>query len=248
MVLRIFSDLNDLSAGGAERILTLLQEAVSERGEFHIALAGGSTPRQLYQRLGSPRFANRIPWEKIHLYFSDERAVPPDHPDSNYRMANEALISRVPLRDSHIHRIQGELPDAVQAAQAYATQLQMNLPKSPCGQVQFDLVLLGVGNDGHIASLFPGTPILQQRNTLADAVRVASLDAWRISITFPVIENARNVMILVSGKEKAEVVQRVFSDTSPGELPIQVMTPKGQCEWYIDSAAGQLLPQSLRLP
>ncbi len=248
MTLRIFSDLNDLSSGATERILVLLKRAISERGEFHIALAGGTTPRQLYQRLGSPRFADHIPWDKIHLYFGDERSVPPDHPDSNYRMVQDSLISRVPFAKEHIHRIHGELPDLSQAARDYATTLQTNLPKSPCGQVQFDLVLLGMGNDGHVASLFPDTPILQQYNALVDTVHVAKLDAWRISITFPVIDNARNIMILVSGDQKADIVRRVFSNTSSADLPVQMIKPKGQCEWYLDNAAAQLLPESLRQP
>lgn len=246
MTLRIFSDLNDLSSAATERILVLLKRAISERGEFHMALAGGTTPRQLYQRLSSPRFADHIPWDKIHLYFSDERSVPPDHPDSNYHMVYETLISRVPLREQNVHRIHGELTDTAEAARDYATILRSHLPKSPCGQVQFDLVLLGMGSDGHVASLFPNTAILQQWGALVDTVHVEKLATWRVSVTFQVIDNARNIMILVSGEQKANVIRQVFSDPPPNKLPVQMITPKGECEWYIDNAAAQLLPDSFR--
>jgi len=230
----------------AQRWITLADSAIIARGKFHVALSGGSTPRALYRRLAHPPFAKRIAWERVHVYFGDERTVPPDHPDSNFRMAKEALLDHVPVPPSQIHRIEGEAEDPHAAAVKYTRTLTRNLPLSAQGVAQFDLLLLGVGRDGHIASLFPGTPVLHERARLVEAVRVEKLDTWRITITLPVIDHARHVLILVSGEDKAPILRDVFAARHTPPFPVQLINPQGALEWHLDQSAAALLPEELR--
>src|SRR3569832_590055 len=161
--LRLFVDADALYFAAAQRWVQLAEAAIAARGKFHVALSGGSPPRSLYRRLANPDFANRIAWDRMHVYFGDERAVPPDHADSNFRMAKDDLIVHVPIPLAQIHRIEGERADIHEAATKYSQFLASRLPLSAQGVVQFDLLLLGVGTDGHIASLFPGTAVLHER-------------------------------------------------------------------------------------
>ena len=230
--LRIHADANSLMEAVATRWLEIANEAISARGRFHVALSGGSTPRSLYRLLA--------------LYFGDERTVPPDHNDSNFRMAKEALLDHVAIPLAHIHRIKGELEDPHDAAGAYTRELTSNLPLSAQGVVQFDLLLLGVGSDGHIASLFPATPVLHERARLVEAVHVENLDSWRITVTLPVIDHARHVLILVSGDAKAPIIRDVFATRRTPPYPVQLINPQGMLEWHLDQAAAALLPEELR--
>jgi len=244
--LRLFVDTDALHFAAAQRWAQLAEAAIMARGKFHVALSGGSTPRALYRRLANPEFANRVAWDRVHIYFGDERAVPPDHPDSNYRMAKEALFDHVPIPPPQIHRIEGERADIHEAATRYSQLLATRLPLSAQGVVQFDLLLLGVGADGHIASLFPGTPVLHERARFVEAVRVEKLDSWRITVTLPVIDHARHVVILVSGENKAEIMRNLTKGRRMPPYPVQLINPHGVLEWYVDSAAAALLPSELR--
>ncbi len=232
----VLADAERLSQAVAERWQHLSTEAISARGGFHVALSGGSTPRHLYTTLARAPFAAAIDWPHSHIYFGDERCVAPDHADSNYRMASEALLAQVPLRAEHIHRIEGELPPA-QAAARYTETLAAQLPATPDGWPQFDLVLLGIGEDGHTASLFPGTPIVDVVDTSVAAVHVPRLDAWRVSLTFPVINRARCVIVLAAGAGKRAILQQVLEATGTPTLPIQRVQPPAGIHWYLDAEA-----------
>ena len=244
--LRLFADGDALNYAAAQRWVQLAEAAISARGKFHIALSGGSTPRALYRRLANPDFANRIAWDRVHVYFGDERTVAPEHADSNYRMAKEALLNHVPIPPTQIYRMEGESADPHEAATQYARLLSSKLPMSAQGIVQFDLLLLGVGPDGHIASLFPGTPVLHERARLVEAVFVEKFDSWRITLTLPVIDQARHVLILVSGESKASIMREVFGARTTPPYPVQLINPQGVLEWYLDQAAASLLPEALR--
>lgn len=245
--LRLFADSDALNYAAAQRWAQLAEAAISARGKFHVALSGGSTPRALYRRLANPDFANRIAWDRVHVYFGDERSVPPNHPDSNYYQAKDALLNHVPIPPAQIHRMEGEREDIHEAATKYAQLLSSRLPMSAQGVVQFDLLLLGIGPDGHIASLFPGTPVLHERARLVEAVFVEKLQTWRITLTLPVIDHARHVLILVDGEKKAPILRDVFSArTALPPYPVQLINPQGVLEWYIDKEAASLLPEALR--
>jgi 6-phosphogluconolactonase len=228
-----------LHQAGAERILQIGAEAIAARNAFYVALAGGNTPAGMYRQLARPEMLARLDWQRTHVYFGDERCVAIDHCDSNYRMARERLLDQVPLPPAQVHRIAGEKP-ADQAADEYARELTETVPAEH-NLPRFDLVLLGVGLDGHVASLFPHTEILQKRRPAA-AVYVDKLEAWRVSITLPVINNARHVMLLVSGAKKADIVRHVLRG-APGAhtLPVQMVRPDGDLEWYLDAEAASQL-------
>ncbi|HKJ09250.1 MAG TPA: 6-phosphogluconolactonase [Gammaproteobacteria bacterium] len=236
--LHVHADLEQLSRACAERWGALCSEAIAQRGAFHVALAGGSTPRRLYALLAGDEFSPHTDWSRVHVYFGDERSVPPDHPDSNYRMAREQLLAHVPVPEEHIHPILVAPESAEQDAAHYARTLRCNAPLGPDGIPHLDLMLLGVGPDGHTASLFPDTPILDEKSKLVAAVYVERLQTWRVSMTFPVLNRARYLLFQAAGTEKAEVVGRLFgaSDERP-PLPVQRLRPEGSVEWHVDHAA-----------
>ncbi len=206
---------------------------------FRLALSGGSTPRLLYQLLVQPPYVNAIDWPQIELFWGDERPVPPEHPDSNYRMAYEALIQHVPIPPAHIHRIQAELPPE-QAADAYDQHLHKNFPNIPA----FDVMLLGMGTDGHTASLFPHTAALHENSRWCVANHIPTLKTSRITLTYPAINAAKKILVLVTGAAKAPMLSRVlYGAYSPEELPIQAVKPNhGELLWLIDEAAASALP------
>ena len=240
--IHLFTDLEKLSEAAVERIADIAAQAITQRGAFHIALSGGATPRHLYEHLAHEPYRSDIDWSRVHVYFGDERCMPPDHPDSNFRMANAALLMHVPIPSAQIHRIVANLAYVRQCAVAYAAELAAHLPAGNLAP-QFDLVLLGVGPDGHIASLFPATGSALTERRLATAVYADSMRAWRISITFPVINQARHILLLASGASKADVLERVFRDEpSATPLPVQRLQPLGELEWYLDQAAAARLP------
>lgn len=238
--LHIHPDPDTLYRATAERIAALAASAVERRGAFFIALSGGSTPRGLYERLAAPPYVDRVPWANTHVFFGDERCVPPDHPDSNYRMAHETLLSHVPIPSQQIHPMQVALASVRQDAARYAGLLEQRVPHDDHGLPIFDLILLGLGPDGHTASLFPNTCILHERSRPVAAVYVSKLHAWRLSLTPPVIEHARHILFLVAGRQKAEILADVFADT-PEALPVRLLQPTGQVEWLVDQAAAQQL-------
>lgn len=244
MTIHLLSDLEEVSAAAAERWVALAEQSIADYGHFHVALTGGSTPRQLYELLASATFRDRVDWESVHIYFGDERCVPPDHPDSNFRLADEALLSHVPIPHAQIHRLRGEAPDPREAARAYARLLASHLPLTAQGLAQFDLVLLGLGADGHIASLFPGISILHEQTQWVAAAYVDKLNAWRISLTLPVINHARHILMLVSGEAKADILRHAFSAVREPLLPVQLLKPLAEIEWFLDEAAAEQLPKA----
>lgn len=241
--LHIHTDPAALARAVAARCAELARAAQASHGGFHVALAGGSTPRLLY-RLLAAEYRELIDWARTHVYFGDERCVAPDHPDSNYGMAREALLQHVAIPPAQIHRIEGEDPDPGAAARRYADLLHRQLPRARAhGTGQFDLVLLGLGPDGHIASLFPATAILDEHRAWAAAVHVDKLQAWRISLTYPVINAARHIALLVAGDNKAAIIREVIATPdAASRYPAGRLQPQGEVEWFIDHAAAHLLP------
>jgi 6-phosphogluconolactonase len=218
--------------------------AVAKRGRFAVALSGGTTPAGLYGVLASDaRLRGAVPWERTQVFWGDERQVPPEHPDSNYRLARDVLLSKVSVPEVNVHRIPGDLPDASQAAQRYEHDMRAALELGESELPRFDLVLLGLGADGHTASLFPGTEALQEKHRAATANWVDTLRSWRITLTVPAINRARAVMFLVSGEDKAEAVKSVLEKPRNSEtLPAGLVRPRsGTVLWFMDPAAAKLL-------
>lgn len=243
--IRVFANAEELSFAAAEEFLHRAEEAIQARGIFTVALAGGSTPKSLYTLLASDTkpFRGQVPWNKVHFFWGDERHVPPDHPDSNYRMVQERLLSQVPVPPDNVHRILTENPDADEAAQEYEQVLreffELRSPSLP----RFDLVLLGMGPDGHTASLFPGTNVIHEQTRLVAAPWVEKQNTYRVTLTPPVLNNAACIIFLVSGSEKAETLQAVLEgDPESERFPVQIIRPKqGTRLWLVDRAAARLL-------
>ncbi|HUK47252.1 MAG TPA: 6-phosphogluconolactonase [Terriglobales bacterium] len=232
----IFDSPQELFHAAAEKFCADGSEAIKKNGRFTVALSGGSTPRGLHQELVT-RFASKLPWDKVFFFWGDERHVPPDSSDSNYRMANETLLSKLPTPRENIFRILAELPDAREAARKYAETLEQFFHPKPNEFPRFDFILLGMGPDGHTASLFPGTAGLQEKDEFVIANWVEKLNTFRITFTYPVLDSAEFVMMLVSGDEKAEMVRRALKD-SAANLPCQRVRPEnGEFAWYIDKGA-----------
>jgi 6-phosphogluconolactonase len=232
--IEIYARTTELARAAAEHVVAQAAEATAARGRFFVALAGGSTPRATYTLLATGAFASRIDWPRVHVFWGDERCVPPNHADSNYRMAREALLDHVPIPAENIHRIAGEL-EPVQAAASYERELQAALGADG----RLDLVLLGMGNDGHTASLFPSTAALEERKRWVVESYVDRLGAWRITLTFAAINAGRQVTFLVAGPSKAEPLARIRAGE---KLPAGLVQPvKGMLTWLVDrKAAGQL--------
>ena len=230
----IKSDLDEISEAAAGLFVAIAIESVSTRGKFSVALAGGSTPRVLYTLLASDKYRGKINWSKVRFFFGDERNVPPDSADSNYRMANETLFAPLGIRANTVYRWKTEL-DPNEAAAEYDKELEANGP--------LDLVLLGLGADAHTASLFPHTDALRERERLVAANWVEKLGDHRLTMTFASINAARDVMFIVSGEEKANAVAAVLEGPSrPEALPAQGVKPaNGNLFWLLDSTAASRL-------
>lgn len=243
-VVRVAPDAAALARLAAEEVVLRAEAAVAARGRFAIALAGGSTPRALHALLADPDepFRARIPWERAHVFFGDERHVPPDHPDSNYGMARATLLAKVPIPAGNVHRIRAELePDA--AAAEYEEELRRVLGAgSPdAGKPRLDLALLGLGADGHTASLFPGSPALLEASRLVAAPWVEHLRHHRITLTLPALRAARAAAFLVSGAGKAARVADVLEGAG-ASLPAGLVRPvEGDLLWLLDAPAAALL-------
>lgn len=235
---RIFEDLDDLSRAAASLFVELANEAVRDHGAFRVALSGGSTPKKLYSLLARPEFSTRIPWHAVQLFWGDERCVPPDDPESNYGMAHDVLLQRIAIPATNVHRIRGEM-DPGQAAAEYEALLRESFGAGPNRVPRFDLVLLGLGGDGHTASLFPGTSALEETKRLVVAVYVEKLNAHRISLTLPVIDHSAAVVFLVSGEDKRSIVAQVLAGSGDrAELPAQrVRSLDDKVVWFLDRPA-----------
>jgi len=241
--INIYNTVTTLNEAIVTRWATIAADAIANHNGFHVALAGGSTPKLLYQLLATKEIAETLPWQQTHIYFGDERCVAPDHNDSNFNMARQSFLNHVKIPAANIHRVHTELSDPQQAASDYQADLQQHLPHDASGY-HFDLVLLGLGPDGHIASLFPETAILQEREKLVDAVFVEKFSSWRISITYPMLEHAQNVLLLVAGSNKAEIVNDVLTHTqTTPKYPVDKISH--HCEWHLDNTAAALIPYEL---
>jgi 6-phosphogluconolactonase len=235
--IRILKNSEELFSAAAEEFAALADSAIQTSGRFTVALSGGSTPKGLYSLLASGSYA-RIPWDQVHFFFSDERNVPPDHPESNYRLANQALLSKVKAR--HVYRVPTELNDATAAAKSYEQTLIEFFKIAPGEFPRFDLLLLGMGPDGHTASLFPGSTALQEKHRLVVANWVEQFQTDRITFTFPVLNQAACVTFLVSGAEKVPALRQIFEEGQ--DLPAgRVQPAKGKLVWMMDASAGAAL-------
>ena len=241
--LEVLPDAQRLADAAAHRFVSAANAAIQARGEFTVALSGGSTPRGVYARLASEPFVSRLDWSRVHVLWGDERCVPPDHEASNYRMVREALLDHVPVPEANVHRIRGEdIP--VEAAAAYEREVRALLqtpsgpPRTTPGS-RLDLVLLGLGNDGHTASLFPGGASLHADTQWVVAEYVQAVSMWRVTLTALVINAAAEITFVVSGDTKAAIVRKVLEGPErPYELPAQLIAPTtGRVIWLLDAPA-----------
>jgi len=237
----VYRSAADLEQRAAEEIVRVMNAAINDRGVCFVALAGGETPRHCYRRLGMDPLKDRVDWSCVHLFFSDERPVPPNDSQSNFGMVERSLILLIDIPQRNVHRIKGEIDLAV-AAEEYEMELRTAFGKRP---VRFDLVLLGIGEDGHTASMFPGTDVVEEKTALVRPVVDPDQNIRRVTLTFPIINSAREILFLASGKRKASIVQRVLGTTeSAKDLPATMVRPvDGRLRWMLDEeAASQIEP------
>lgn len=232
----IFDTAEEVARAAADRFVEITREAIEKQGQMSVALAGGSTPKRVYELLASDDYIGLVPWPKVHLFFGDERCVPSDHPDSNYRMANEAMISRVPIPKQNVHMIVGR-GDAAGNARLYEDELASFFGDERWPR--FDLVMLGMGDDGHTASLFPGTDALRENKAWVTSNWVEKFNTFRITLTAPAINHAAHIMFIVTGAGKAQRLPEVLRGAyDPERLPSQLIRPEnGTLEWFVDRAA-----------
>lgn len=240
---RILEDADELAETAAGLIVDLATSAVAQRGRFSVALAGGATPRTTYERLARPPLSELMPWAQTFVFFGDERGVPAEHADSNYGMASRALLSKVPIPPRQVFRIPGEGSDPEAVAAEYARTLAEALGVRRGEVPRLDLVLLGVGIDGHTASLFPGSPVLKEVFRPVAAVHAAAaVIPQRFTLTFPILNAAACVVFLVSGSVKAKVVKAALAERV-ASLPAGMVRPgDGRLVWLLDRSAAALLP------
>ncbi len=239
---QVLADPEALSHSAANLVSAII-EAAAAKGTVSVALSGGSTPRRLYTLLGEAPWRERIEWKRVHLFWADERCVPPDHNESNYRLVAETFLSRVDLPEDHIHRIRGEEEPEL-AARVYEEELRRF--SRPEALPVFDLILLGAGEDGHTASLFPGSPALREKKRFAVPVYCEAPKHSRITLTLPVLNRAAHVLFLASGRAKAAVVHEIVEDGNPKQYPAGLVQPvSGAVTWMIDREAAGLLDEQL---
>jgi 6-phosphogluconolactonase len=247
--IRILADGAAIAKRAAQEFVRAAAAAVGAKGSFNVALAGGSTPKALYSLLvNDPALRSQVPWDKTQLFFGDERHVPPDHADSNFRMASEAMISKSPLKPEQVTRIKGENPDAGQAALQYEKALREYFKLKDGEYPNFDLVLAGMGNEGHTLSLFPGTKALHADGRIAVRNWVGKLFTDRITLTAPAASNSAEILFMVTGTDKAPALKSVLEGPfEPDQLPAQSLQPKnGKLLWLVDAAAGSMLTSGIR--
>ncbi|HEX4456636.1 MAG TPA: 6-phosphogluconolactonase [Polyangia bacterium] len=227
----VYENADAVALAAADVFATCVKGVLADSATAKVALSGGSTPKALFKLLASPNWRDRIEWKRVEIFFADERCVPPDHADSNYKMARETLLDHVPLAADHVHRIAGERPPS-EAATHYA-QLLTRLGDPP----RLDLLLLGMGPDGHTASLFPGTAVLNEQRALAAPVYVQKLESWRVTMTAPVLSAASHVVVTTVGHEKADALALALTGPE-GAVPIQRVHARDM-RWLVDEAAAQ---------
>ena len=246
---RILTNIDAIAKRAAQDFLQSATQAVSEKGSFTVALSGGSTPKALYSLLtADAALRSQLPWDKMYMYFGDERSVGPDHADSNFRMATETMLSNVPIKPEQVFRIKGEYKDTEKAAQEYEQVLRTSFKIAEGQFPRFDLVYLGIGNEGHTASLFPGTKALHETKRLAVRNWVGKLYTNRITLTAPAINNAARVIFMVTGADKALALKGILEGPhEPDQLPAQlIQPPNGNLVWLVDTVAGGMLSIGIR--
>lgn len=245
--IRVFENLEALSREAAGRFAELARRLTAgdaDRRNFTCALSGGSTPRRTYELLANPEY--RIPWERVHLFQVDERCVPPEATESNYRMIRQALLAKVSIPEANFHRMAAEQADRDGAARDYAAEIARALPSAAGEWPQFDLMFLGMGNDGHTASLFPSSPALAERKLWVCSNDSPKLSKHRLTLTYPVLNAVAEIIFLVAGGDKAETLRQVL-EGPPGIFPAQDIRPeKGRLRWFVDKAASSLLNPAAR--
>ena len=231
-------DIAELSGQSAERFSQLTRQSVQGSGRFTVALSGGSTPTHLYSRLSSADYKDRVPWNNVHLFWGDERCVPPDHPESNFGMVHRALLSKIKIPAGNSHRMAGEREPQAAAAD-YEKELQRFFGLESGASPRFDLILLGIGEDGHTASLFPGSDALNETEHPVVAPFVEKLNSYRLTLTLPVLNHGAEVWFLVTGASKAAALKEILSGSS--DLPAAKVQPvDGKLTWFVtrDAAVG----------
>ncbi len=247
--IRILPDGVAIAKRAAQEFVQAAAAAVRAKGSFNVSLAGGSTPKALYSLLvNDPALRSQLPWDKMHLFFGDERHVPPDHPDSNFRMATEAMISKSPLKPAQVTRIKAEYPDAERAALEYEKALREYFKLKDGEFPRFDLLLVGMGSEGHTLSLFPGTKALHADGRIVVSNWIGKLYTERITLTAPAANNAAEIIFMVTGADKACALKAVLEGPfEPEQLPAQLLQPKnGKLLWLVDAAAGSMLTTGIR--
>jgi 6-phosphogluconolactonase len=246
---RILPDAPAIAQRCAQRFIEIAAAAVKQKGSFEVVLAGGSTPKTLYSLLvNDPALRSQVPWDKMHLFFGDERHVGPDDPQSNYCMARETLISNSPLKPERVTRMKGEYPVAADAAREYDQYVRTYYKLSEGQFPRFDLVLLGMGSEGHTLSLFPGTKALRENRRIAVHNWVGKVLMDRITLTAPAVNSAANVIFMITGADKAPALTAVLERFyEPDQLPAQLIQPvNGTLLWLVDAAAGSMLTRAIR--
>jgi len=247
--IRILADGAAIAKRAAEEFVQAAATAVRERGKFHVALAGGSTPKVLYDLLVSdPQLRSQVPWDKTQVFFGDERHVGPGDADSNFRMATETMLSKVPLKANQVTRIKGEYPDARQAAREYEEAIISHFQLKAGELPRFDLLLAGMGNEGHTLSLFPGTKALHADGRIVVSNWVGKLFTERITLTALAACAAAKILFMVTGADKAPALKGVLEGPyEPEQLPAQLLQPKnGELVWLVDTAAGGMLSKGIQ--
>ncbi len=233
-------DSAELSRKAAEQLVALARQAIAARGRFSVALSGGSTPKALYSLLATSEFSEQLAWRQICLFWGDERCVAPDHAESNFRMVKESLLSKITIPGENVHRMIGEIEPAIAAA-AYETELRRFFASSQENLPRFDLVLLGLGEDGHTASLFPGSSALNEARRLVATTYVEKLNAHRLTLTFPVINNASQISFLVAGESKSAIVKEILTTERPAYPAARIAPENGQLTWFVSQDAANAL-------
>jgi 6-phosphogluconolactonase len=240
---RVFPNPSEVARGAARLFVDYAWQSIARHGKFMVALSGGNTPRMLFEFLASDDFRGQVDWAKVHVFWSDERAVPPTDPESNYGMARRELLIRVPIPEANVHRMEAEKSTIGRAAHEYEEVLRKYLQLDERGFPQFHLIFLGMGADGHTASLFPGTRVTRQTSRWVSTPLVAKLNARRMTLTLPVLDAALRVVFLIVGQEKAQTLHAVLEGKADPPYPTQLVQPRGEGVklFLVDQAAAALL-------
>ena len=239
----VYADPGEVARGATRLFIDYAWQSIAKDGHFMVALSGGETPRQMFELLASDEFRGQVDWAKVHVFWSDERAVPPSDPESNYGMARREFLIRVPIPQANVHRMEAEKPGIGRAAHEYEEVLRKYLDLDEHGFPRFHLIFLGMGKDGHTASLFPGTRVTRQTSRWVSTPLVSKMNMRRMTLTLPVLDAALRVIFLVVGSEKAEILHAVLQEKADPPYPAQLVQPRdrGLKLFLVDKAAAAML-------